>query len=78
MKFIENLIGKENFQKILRIYLAKYAYKSITYEDYLSTFNEELEKLYTKEESKNIQSKINWDKWVNLPGYPLEKIELSK
>jgi leukotriene-A4 hydrolase len=67
-----------NFQKILKIYLKKFEYKSISSGDYISTFNEELEKIYSKEESKEIQSKIDWEKWINLPGYPIEKIELSK
>lgn len=78
MKYLENLIGKENFQKVFREYIIKFTNKSVSYQDYINVFNEHVEKIYGKKESEEILNKIDWNKWLFTTGDVIEKIELSK
>lgn len=74
MKFIENLVGKENFQAIFREYIARFTKKSVTYNDYINVFNEKVKEIYG-EKADEIFIKIDWNKWIFTPGLVCEKIE---
>lgn len=78
MKYLENLIGKENFQVIFRDYIIRFTNKSVSYQDYINIFNENIKRIYGEKESENIIKKVDWEKWLFTPGDVTEKIELSK
>ena len=77
MKYLENLVGKKNFQLIFREYIIKFTNKSVSFKDYIEVFTVNLNKLYNKEMCQEIQSKINWEKWIFSPGEVCENIEYS-
>ncbi len=78
MKYLENIIGKENFQVVFRDYIIKFTNKSVSSQDYINVFNENVKRIYGEKESENIFHKIDWQKWLFTPGDVIEKIELSK
>lgn len=77
LKYLEKLIGKENFQTIFRDYIIKFTNKSITYKDYISVFEEHVKKIYGNQ-ADEILKKIDWDRWIFSKGDLIEKVEFSK
>ena len=79
MKFIENLIGKKNFQIIFQAYIKKFTKKSICYQDYIEIFEEKIREIYIEEEKiQEILGKIKWQEWIHKTGALIEKIEFRK
>lgn len=78
MKFLENLIGKTNFQKIFQDYIIRFTKQSISYHDYINVFTEHVNKLYSEKESEEILKKIDWEKWIFSKGELIVKMEFSK
>lgn len=78
MKYIENLIGKANFQKIFQEYIKRFTRKSVSYHDYIDVFNEKVKEFYGEKEAEEILKRIDWNKWIFTPGLVCEKIEFSK
>lgn len=76
LKYLENLVGKENFQHIFRDYIIKFTHQSISHLDYISVFEVNVKAIYG-EKADDILNQINWDKWIFSPGQVHEKIELS-
>jgi len=76
--YIENLIGKENFQKIFQEYIKRFTKKSVSYHDYINVFNEKVKEMYSEKESEEIFQKLDWNKWIFTPGRVTEKIEFRK
>lgn len=67
MRQLEQLMGKENFQKGVREYLKKYAYSNATWNDLIAILSK-----YTQE------NLYNWNKvWVNQPGRPVFNYAVS-
>ena len=62
LEFLENLVGKDKFQSIMKKYIETYQYKSVTYEDFKKVFEEET----------NNQYQVEWEKWVTTTGYPIK------
>jgi aminopeptidase N len=61
MRQLENLMGKDNFQKGIREYLKKYAYGNATWPDLIA--------ILSKYSSADL---YNWNRvWVNQPGRPV-------
>lgn len=77
LKFIENLIGKKNFQEIFQAYIVKFTKKSICYQDYIEIFEEKVKEIY-KEKSPEILSAIRWKEWIHNTGPVIEKLEFRK
>jgi len=78
LKFIENLIGKNNFQKIFQEYVIKFTKKSVSYYDYIEIFNEKVKEIYGEVGAEKILNSIDWNKWIFTPGLVIEKLEFSK
>lgn len=69
IQYLEDLVGKVKFQSILRTYIEKFKYLSVSYEDFKDVFVKETAK-DAKINKEDIDS-IEWEKWVTSPGYPL-------
>ncbi len=76
LKYLEKLVGKENFQTIFRDYIIKFTNKSITYIDYISVFEEHVKKIYGNQ-ADEILKKIDWDRWIFSKGDLIQKVEFS-
>ena len=78
--YLEGLVNiKENndiFRKILRNYFTKFKYQSITYEDFKELFIAKV-KEELPEEAEGILSQIEWEKWIEAPGYPPIDVDFS-
>src|SRR5690606_8516468 len=62
---IELVVGREKFDKFLRHYFSKYAFKSVTLED----FENELES-YLIKGNESLKTAINAYGWIYQPGLP--------
>lgn len=72
LKFLETRFGRETFDEFLKSYFDHYAFQSITTEDFLSYFEDNL-----WEEHPDAVTKEEIDAWVYEPGVP-ETIEDPK
>jgi leukotriene-A4 hydrolase len=77
LRYLEALIGKEDFQKLLVLYINKYTYKSVTWIDFKLTFTDFVSETYS-DKAEEILSKIDWEGWVKTTGEPLIKPEFCK
>lgn len=75
LKYLENLIGKENFQKIFRDYIKRFARKSVSYHDYINVFNENIKNLYSEKEADEILKIVDWEKWIFTCGEVHEHLD---
>ena len=79
LKFIENLIGKKNFQLIFQAYIEKFTKKSICYQDYIEIFEGKIREIYKDEEKiQEIFGKIKWQEWIHKTGALIEKLDFRK
>ncbi len=76
--YLETLVGKENFQSILRKYIMFYSLKSVSHHDFRKIFEEEIKNIYGSNAENEILSKIEWDNWIKTNGQPLKTFEFSK
>ena len=56
--------SETDFQEFLGFYLAKYAYKSITFLETRLTFNDFVLQKYGKDKGQKIIDKVDWVAWV--------------
>lgn len=73
---IENLIGTDNMEMFLKIYITKFRRQSIVWEQ----FKEELEQFlddYFHSEKDTILGQIDWYTWIFIPGPPPVKLDFS-
>ena len=68
MTHLENLVGQANIEKFLNGYFIKYRGKSVVYTDFWTTFQEFLNKAFSADKVKEINSQIDLDKWIFAPG----------
>ena len=68
MTHLENLVGQANIEKFLNGYFIKYRGKSVVYTDFWTTFQEFLNKTFSADKVKEINSQIDLDKWIFAPG----------
>lgn len=76
--YMESLVGKENFKKIMQTYITKYSYLSITHEHFKEVYESEVKNIFGGEAESKVLSKIDWDKWIKTTGYPIMDFEYSK
>jgi leukotriene-A4 hydrolase len=76
--YLETLVGKENFQTILRKYINTFALKSISHQDFRKLFEEEVKNIYGANAENEILSKIDWDSWIKTKGQPIQTFQFSK
>ena len=78
--YLENLVNSKSsidlFRKILRTYFTKFKYKSITYDDFKQLFSEQV-KENLPSEAENILNQIDWEKWIEEPGFPPIDVDFS-
>ena len=78
--YLENLVNSKSsidlFRKILRTYFTKFKYKSITYDDFKQLFIEQV-KENLPSEAENILNQIDWEKWIEEPGFPPIDVDFS-
>ena len=72
---MENLIGKDNFQKLLILYINKFTFKSVSWIDFKLTFNDFVEETLGAEQGGQIVKSVDWDGWVKTTGEPLIKLD---
>lgn len=66
--YIESLLGEINFRDILRLYIKKFAYKSVEFNDFKTLLESEV-KARGLENKFNINGeKFDWQYWVYTPG----------
>jgi len=63
--YLESIIGKDAFRTVLRAYIRKYAFQSITWNDFYSTMTFELEKLGKLQTIE----KVNFKDCIHAPGH---------
>ena len=72
--YLESIINAESnidlFRKILRTYFDKYQYKSIKSEAFKELLIEVVKNELPPSNSSKILSKIDWDTWLEAPGFP--------
>jgi len=77
LKYIENLIGKANFQKIFQEYIVRFTKKSVSYNEYINVFNEKIKEIYGEKEAEEVFQMIDWNKWIFTPGLVCKKLQFS-
>lgn len=65
LRVIENAVGREKFDTFIKNYFDAHAFKSITTEDFLKYYNENLIK-----GDKALANKIKAEDWIYKPGIP--------
>jgi len=63
---LENRVGKEKFEKFFQTYVAKFASKTLTSEDFRDFFMEHFK-------GNKAVSDIDWNAWLYSPGMPPEE-----
>ena len=71
--FMENLVGKDHFRNIMRIYIKEFRYKSVDYKAFKGVFEKYVNEKFDKNKAKNIIDNINWEKWLYEKGIPSYK-----
>ena len=71
---LEDKIGENNFQKMLRQYIEEYKFKSVTTEDFLNFYKSFVES-EMKDQAKGILDSIDFHKWVYEAGEPPKKFD---
>jgi leukotriene-A4 hydrolase len=72
------LTGKDIFNKIFRTYIETFKYKSIESSDWKDFFINKFSELQTDStERSKVLNQIDWDTWINKPGYPPIKNNFS-
>lgn len=72
LRVIENAVGREKFDVFIKNYFDAHAFKSITTEDFLKYYNENLIK-----GDKALADKIKAEDWIYKPGIPSNIIPVS-
>lgn len=77
LRYLESILGKTNFQNLLRTYINKFAYKSVSWIDFKLTFQDFAIEIYGESQAQQTLSKIDWDNWVKTTGEPFIKQEFG-
>lgn len=73
IKYLQELIGIDNFYIFLRALINKYKYKCIDYTHVMECYIEEVNKLFSEDKAEAILTQIDWYEWIFSTGLPLEK-----
>ena len=68
--YLESLVGKENFQLIIQIYIDKYKYESIDYNIFKNHYESFILENTEGNDGKDILNSIDWVLWINSLGKP--------
>ena len=74
--YLESVVKKANetgtdiFRKMLRGYFSTYKYKSINYQHFKQFFIDTINTEFPEEKAKEIFDQIDWETWLNAPGFP--------
>jgi len=76
--YLQSLVTKPNFQKILQEYVKKFRLQSIDYLDFKNHFESQVRIIYSEPDATTIINQVDWNAWIFSPGYPPKKFEYSK
>ena len=75
--YLEENVGENDFQEIMRDYIAKYKYKSVDWVDFKNVYEEFVNKKYDEKKASELLNKIDWNKYIKEKGFPSHKIEFK-
>lgn len=64
LEYLENICGKDTFQKVMQKYIKTYQFKSVKYEDFKHIYEDVVK-------DEKLLKTIDWEKWIKSPGFPL-------
>lgn len=71
LTYLESLVGEDNFQTFLRLYINKHAQTSVIVNDLRISWEVFVEDTYDNATEVNrILASVDWDTWVFAPGLP--------
>jgi leukotriene-A4 hydrolase len=73
--YLESLIGKNDFQNIMKNYIDKFKFLSIDYNGFKNVYEDYVKKNVNKGEE--ILKEIDWEKWINSKGKPFYKFNFE-
>ena len=73
--YLESLIGKNDFQNIMKNYIDKYKFLSIDYNGFKNVYEDYVKNKVNKGEE--ILKEIDWEKWINSKGKPFYKFNFE-
>ena len=81
--YLESIIKKADetgidvFRKLIRGYFSTYKYKSVNYQQFQQFFIDTINTEFPEEKAKEILDQVDWNTWLNVPGYPPVKNDFS-
>ena len=75
--YLESLVGKENFQLIIQIYIDKYKYQSIDYLSFKEIYENFILENTEGNDGKEILNSIDWVLWINSSGKPFAEFNFK-
>ncbi len=76
--YLEKLVGKTNFQTILKAYVNSFKLKSIDYTSFKILFENQVRTLIASDKIDVILNSIDWESWIYHPGQVPVFHEFSK
>ncbi len=77
-RYLESLVGEDDYKTILKAYVKKFRLQSIDWNQWREHFETQVRALYNQTKSDSIIKQVEWDKWIYSPGPPLVKVPFSK
>ena len=68
--YLQRLVGKTNFQAILKQYVQLYKFNSVDYEDFQTLFESQVTVIFPIDKANEILANIDWNSWILRPGNP--------
>ena len=68
--YLEEKVGENDFQQILRNYIAQYKYKSVDWTDFKKIYEQFVNDKYENKKASQILNEIDWNKCITEKGYP--------
>lgn len=79
LNYLESLVGEEPFQRMLQTYINKYQRQSIVVAQFISHWEEFVNKEFGEYtwKAQKIIAEVDWDTWVHSPGLPPVQLDYS-
>lgn len=75
--YLQSLIGEDNFQKVMQVYIDTYKLQSVNYYQFKNIYITTVNSLYSSDSAAKILNQIDWDSWINKPGYPIKSFDFG-
>jgi leukotriene-A4 hydrolase len=73
VKYLQELIGVDNFWEFLRNFIKNYKFKCVDFNDVKTFYSSEVKRFFDETKANEILSSIDWETWVYSPGLPLKQ-----